>query len=187
MMEFFNRTQRRWLGFFYFCFLMLITVPSYAKPAIQSNFTGTLSATLPDGKVILVEPGEKIPEISPGSTIEVFNGQFSIDAEEQDHIKLACLNHHMSLLGLQFTEAKVSLRCEECSGRLKVIKGSVKLIDSDGKEWMIQEGKEYGIYGCGEKAPPTEEGTPSGGAAARGDLAKEPPVDSRNIETSAFR
>ena len=47
----------------------------YAKVSLEPDFTGTVMITSPDGKVLMLGPGDKIPEISSDSKIEVFPEQ----------------------------------------------------------------------------------------------------------------
>ena len=169
-------------------FLFLLTSRSYAKVILQPDFEGTVLITSSSGEITLIEPGQPIPEIPSGSTIEVFRGHLTVAADGPDTIKVACLGHQGIASG---GGASVGLSCGENSGAFKMLKGSGSAIDPSGKEQALEEGKEYPIkvssagetQGQGE-APATAAGEPTGGPPAGGGLGEAPPIDSRSIESS---
>lgn len=150
---------------------------AFAKIAIQTDFTGTLLITSPDGNIDMYDEGETVPEILPNSVIEVFGGKFTITTEAGDSVSCSCLNHTIAVGG----GASAALSCEEESGLVKVLKGSVTLIDPEDKEHIIPEGKEFSIKPSPGKPAPATEAAEEIGASADTDL---PPVDSRSIEAS---
>lgn len=160
--------------------LLLITCSSlaYAKVTVQPDFKGTLLVTTPDGNIEMYDEGEAVPEIVANSVIEVFGGKFTVATEAGDTVSCGCLDHTMTVGG----GASAALTCEEESGGLKALKGSVPLIDSEDKEHIVAEGQEYPIKPSPVKpAPPPTEAAEEIGVPAAGEL---PPVDSRSIETS---
>ncbi len=169
------------LSLFVGLFVLLICNPlGYAKVTAQPDFQGTLLVTAPDGKIDMFDEGEAVSPIVSNSAIEVFGGNFTVTTEAGDSVTCACLNHKMTVSG----GASAKLACEEESGILKVLKGSVLLTDAQGKEHTIPEGREYPIKpGSATEAPPTAEGA-GPGTPVPADL---PPPDSRSIEASPSR
>lgn len=154
-----------------------------AKIAIQPDFKGTIVITDPKGEISLLEVGDKIPEIASKSTVEVFDGDFTIAAEAGDSVQISCLDHEAALA----EGSSASLACGEDSGLLKSLKGTISVTDPDGKTTPVEEGKEYPIKAGGKKAPATAAAAPEAGPAAGGDLGDAPPVDSRSVESSPAR
>ena len=171
-------------GILVFPTLILFAQSANAKVTFQNDFAGTVMISSPDGKMNIVEPGEPIPEIPPNSTVEVFNGHATFNADAADNLKLTCLGHDMTVK----TAAQATLKCEESSGLLQVAKGSVNLVDPAGKGLIIGEGKEYRFQAEAAKYNAPTEAVPTvGGAPAGGNLGAEPPVDSRSVESSPSR
>ena len=164
------------------CLLItILALPAFAEIALESNFTGTVLITFPSGEIALVGAGESIPPIPPGSTIEVLDGKVTVRTGQSDAVKLSCLGHEGTAGG----NASVECSCGGDSGLLKINKGSLNVVDREGKQTNLQEGSEYAIQvGAPEKAPATAAGDTPGGSPLPGSLASEPPVDSRNIESS---
>lgn len=46
------------------------------------NCTGTIRVTKPDGKVLVIEPSQALPDIPSGSKVEVLNGSIEIEPAE---------------------------------------------------------------------------------------------------------
>jgi len=46
------------------------------------NHTGTIRVTKPDGVVLVIEPGQALPDIPSGSRVEVLNGSIEIEPAE---------------------------------------------------------------------------------------------------------
>ena len=160
--------------------------PSQGKVTLNSDFTGTVIITAPNGELTLIEPGDPIPAIANGSTLEVFDGKFGVQTSEGAKVSVSCLDHE----AVAKNGAAVSLSCGEKTGLLKVLQGSVELTDPNGKtatmsqnaEFTIQEAKE-----AAKTAAPTGGGEAIGGSPAGGELGDAPPVDSRNIDESPSR
>lgn len=159
----------------------ILALPAFAEIALNSNFTGTVLITFPSGEIALVGTGEPVPPIPPGSTVEVLEGQVTVQTGQGDTVKLSCLGSE----GLAGGDSSVVLSCGGDSGLLKILQGSLDLVNREGKETNLQEGSEYTIrVGAPKAAPATAAGDTLGGSPLPGSLASEPPVDSRNIESS---
>jgi hypothetical protein len=108
-------------------------------------------------------------------------GQVTVQAGQGDTVKLSCLGQEGTAGG----GASVALSCGGDAGLLKVLQGSVNLIDREGKEANLSEGAEYPIQSDkSQGAPATAAEEPVGGAPLPGSLGSEPPIDSRSIESS---
>ena len=173
---------QRLFGFAAALFAFTFAFTAEAKITINPSFQGTLVITFPDGEISLLEAGDAIPDVPSGSTVEVFDGQFTLDLEAGDKVSASCLDHEITAS----VAGSLSLQCGEESGLLKVLKGSLQLTDDQGKQSELKEGTEYTIQlEASEKtAPPTAAGEALGGPPAGGDLAEAPPVDSRSLESS---
>lgn len=130
--------------------------------AIDPNFKGAVIVSLPDGDILLLEPGDPIPDIPAGSVIEVFDGEMSVSAA--NGIRLAC--------GAESCDVTVTL-------------ASVKILDDQGNTQTLNTGEsiklsQSGLAAKAKEAPPTSEIDPTGGTPVE-DIA-EP--DSRNIAQS---
>ena len=163
-------------------FITFLTRSSYAKIIFEANFEGTALITSPTGEITLIEPGQPIPEIASGSTIEVFDGHLTVVVEGTDTAKVACLGHRGTAGG----GSSVGLTCSDNSGSFKMLKGSGQAFDLNGKEQVLGEGAEYAFKKSPDQqeTPPTAAGAPTGGPPVGGNLADAPPVDSRSIESS---
>ena len=153
-----------------------------AAIVIQPDFQGTLILTSPEGEVNVIEPGDPIPQVPSNSTIEAINGQFTIRTDEGETVKASC---HRS----QATAANggaFSMNCGAEAGVLKALEGSVALLDSSGKQTVLEAGSEYPIPGGepSEEAPATAATVPTGGLPVGAGLGEGAPVDSRSIESS---
>ncbi len=149
-----------------------------AEINVDAAFKGTLIITGPKGEIQVLQAGDAIPEIIPGSTIEIFDGTLTVKNGENDDVTVSCLKTGIAVGG----GGSATVTCGAESGTLAVIKNSVKFIKDAGTT-ALEEGKEYPITGqSGPKtAPPTAaldnpNGTP---------VANNPPVDSRSIQSSA--
>jgi len=161
---------------------------SFAEITVQPDFQGTVLITFPNGDIALVEKGDPLPEIPPGSTIEVFGGHATVAAGGEDSVKVSCLGHQ----GVVGGGCSVEVNCGEKSGLFTMLKGTGRVTDQNGNEQALNEGEEYPIEifpgpateTTGETTPPTAAGEPTGGPPAGGDLGEDPPVDSRSLEAS---
>ena len=142
--------------------------------------------TFPNGEMTLLEPGNPIPEIPADAVLEVFGGQFTVKTDKGEAVKVSCLGHQGTAEG----GSSVTLSCRENSGVFRMIKGSARLVDQNGKEIALEEGKDYPLKIFPDQnqppqaAPATAAGTPTGGPPAGGDLGDAPAVDSRSVESS---
>ncbi|MBI3313082.1 MAG: hypothetical protein HYZ83_02470 [Candidatus Omnitrophica bacterium] len=153
----------------------------FADIALGPDFQGTLVVTSASGEVNLINPGEPLPNVSSDSVIEVLNGSFTVATGEGESISLTCHNQ----TAVVSKGASASLVCSSESGLLKILKGSVTLIDETNKEIVLPEGTEHPIGPAKKKdAPPTGAGEPEGSSPAGGDLAQITPVDSRSLQSS---
>ena len=71
--------------------ILLIAVALLAITFFQSdlmaeglvlNHTGTIRVTRPDGVVLMIEPGQALPDIPSGSRVEVLSGSIEIEPSE---------------------------------------------------------------------------------------------------------
>lgn len=142
-----------------------------AQIGVGPNFEGTIMITTPEGKVVMLDAGNKVPAISLQSTLEVFQGKMSIQLEAGDTASIGCLGQTGSVAG----PASVEVECGEKQGKIKVIKGEVNFEDS-----KVTEGNEKILTLEGKQAPATAAGEETGTGTNLG----IPPVDSRSIESS---
>lgn len=162
-------------------FFSLMAGPVFSEIILEPNFSGTLLITFPNGEITFIGPGEPIPEIPANSLVEVLEGQVTIHAGEGDTVNVSCLGEGGAAQG----GSSVALTCGSDSGLLKVLQGSFNLVDREGNETNLSEGAEYPIQlGEPSEAPPTAGLETRGGPPVGGDLAAEPPVDSRDVESS---
>jgi len=155
----------------------------FAKITLDPDFKGTVVITSPDGELILLEPGDEVPDIVPGSTVEVFDGSATLHTEANDSIQASCLGNDFAVAAGD----AASLSCGEETGSLKAIKGAIEATDPDGKTFEIAEGVEHAIKsrpGEPKKAPPAAAGEPPGGPPAEGALGETDVPDSRSLEAS---
>lgn len=155
--------------------LFFLSIPlAHSAISVDSNFEGTLVLTTPEGEINLYEPGDPLPEIQPGSIIEVFDGSFSLTAGTGDQVQLACLEHDISSQG-----GSMRLACGETTGTLTVVKGSATVTSPDGEQASINEGDTYDInIEVVEEAEATAEGEALG-LEADADL---PDIDPTSID-----
>ncbi len=141
--------------------IFLSAAPSVrAAITIDPDFTGTLILTSPDGEVTLIEAGDKVPEIPPKSTVEVFDGNFTLHTAPGDQVQVGCFGEGHSVGG----GSSAGLSCGENSGLLKL----------DGKEIPIA-----GVQAPAEAAP-TAASNPTGVPSDQ----DAPTPDSRSIQAS---
>ena len=162
--------------------LILAAVPAFAKVSIDPDFKGSLLITGPDGNASMLAQGEAPPENIPAeSLLEVLLGQATVSADAGDKVSVACLGTQAALTGA----GSVSLNCGEESGVLKVVSGSVTLVDEQGNPRTLNAGDEYPIKSRKEEtADPTAETVQNNLPADGDDFGTPPPVDARNIEAA---
>lgn len=150
---------------------------SFAKIILQPDFQGTLLITFPNGEIAMINPGDPIPDIPSGSSLQVFKGSLSVQTEPGDSVKIACLNHEATVAD----GGVAGLSCSDDSGSIEARKGTVNLLDPLGKEHSIKEGDRYPIA-----APGTQEAPPVAGTEGPSfpQDENEVPVDSRSIDAS---
>ncbi len=159
-----------------FAFLQFFPASASAAIAVDS-FQGSLLITLPDGSVKLVDSGEPLPEIQEQSTLEVFEGQFTLSAGEGEKVRVACGGNEAEVSG----PASVTLSCSQTGGLLKVEQGTAHLTEISGEERDVNAGQEVALSIVDAKkaepvAAPDDNGTPVEPSAS------EP--DSRSIDAS---
>lgn len=165
-----------------FASLTLITLlclsPAYAEVKVESEFEGTLVITSPEGDITLVESGEAVPPVATGSILEVFDGQFTVATSPGETVKVVHLEHEITVSD----GATVNLVGAESTGVVRVLSGSVELINNLGQKVMLQVGQEYPIQliKAAPGLPATAAGEPTGFGAAD----DAPPADSASIEDS---
>ncbi len=157
----------------------MFAAPASAKISIPS-FNGVLLITQPSGEIVLLNPGETVPDIPNGATLELFNGDFQVDTAAGDSVSIACFGHTASIK----EGAGVSLSCDDNSCLLKVKGAAVIVTAPDGTPKEVPAGEGYRIEAEEAAAfvPPDAEGGPAGPVAA-GPVG-EVPVDSRSIDAS---
>ena len=162
---------------------MFLPSRAEAKITLQPDFEGTIVVTKPNGEISLIEAGEQVPDIPNESTIEVFDGKFTVSVEAGDQVTTSCLDHDGSETGA----GSMAVSCGEDSGNVKALRGTVKVTDEAGKETVLQEGQEYPVRAGGPKAktaPPTQALETAAGKPVGGNLADNTPPDGRSIEAS---
>ena len=158
----------------------LLTGSAIAGVTISPDFQGMLVITDQNGEVTILEAGDAVPPVSSGATLEVFDGNFTATADNNDVVLLTCLQHDVSV----GAGAQVALSCQEESGLVEVLKGNVKLTDNLGNEHDLVEGTKYPIELLTEETAPPTGAAEEGGLRSGGDLADAPVVDSRSLQAS---
>jgi hypothetical protein len=112
--------------------------PSLLAEISVQNATGTISITMPDGAVVIVEPGQPIPAIPSGSTITVVSGTADISATGSDTVNVS-INGSIATLsaGDQITVA-VSASGD---ATLNVVSGEVAVQNADGTTETLSAGE----------------------------------------------
>lgn len=155
---------------------IMIEKDAEAVASEEGKFSGTIVLTYPDGRISILESSDEIPAIPSGSTIEIFDGNFSLASGEQDEVTIACLGVEFSASG----SAAATLTCGEENGRLVVRSGQLTTKDDAGNLVTIAAPNEFPIaLGKILEAAPTAAVDPTGF-----DLATETVPDSRNIDAS---
>ena len=139
--------------------MLALSVSSFAAITVDADFTGTLILTAPDGNVTLFEAGDKLPVITEGATLEVFDGAFNVHTGGSDHVQVGCFGQNQTTGG----GASASLSCGESKGTLKI----------GDKEYTLSAQPE-------EKPAPTAASEPTGVPLDGG----TPNPDSRSIQAS---
>lgn len=160
------------------CFCLALSPQAFAKINLDSGFKGTVVVTQPDGELVLLEPGDEIPEIPSGSTIEVIDGTVSISSEEGDEVEVACLDHSASASGA----GSLTLNCAEDSGALKVVQGQVTVTDPEGTQTTLEAGKEFAFQRAAEAKTPEPTAATTNDSATAPEADSEP--DTRSLEAS---
>lgn len=169
-------TFKRALPFVFLYAFFLLPLTAYSAVSVESGFQGTLVITSPEGEINLYEPGDALPEIQPGSTLEVFDGSFTVAIGASDKVQLACLEHEIA-----GADASFKLACGETSGTLTAVKGTATVTKPDGTQATVKEGESYNITpAAAEEAPATAEGDTLGTEAGN-DL---PEVDPTSVSNS---
>jgi hypothetical protein len=168
-------------AFMYMLAAILMTGNAYAAVTLQPDFKGTIVITTAKGEVQILNPGDAVPEIPSGSSLEVLEGTISISTSAGDSVNLNCLGHTIVLKDDSSADLKVS----SDEGLLKVQKGKAGVNKPDGNEDKVAEGDEYHIKKVSQEtsqAAPTQAGETLG-TGAEGTSDVNPP-DSRSIESS---
>lgn len=159
--------------------LATLLIPAFAEAKISVNpdFEGTLLITFPDGKVQMYDPGEALPEIPSGSSIELFGGKMVVSTDAGDSLKLSLLGTEAQVAG----NSSIAVSSGESDGKLSVVKGSLQVTQADGSQKGVPEGEEYTVTSNEgtDSVPATSEGAPLGTPAE--DVN---PPDSRSMEAS---
>lgn len=151
---------------------MGITGVAEAKITVKPDFTGTLMITTPEGKVIMLDPTNPVPEILSQSTLEIFQGMMVVNLEKGDQASVGCLGKTGKASG----PATFEVQCTEQKGTIKSLVGSIVF-----EEFTVAEGEEKSFPLAEQKeAPATAAGEEKGTSTDLG----VPPVDSRSIQTS---
>ncbi len=152
--------------------MMVLGSQAEAKISVNPDFEGTLMITTPEGKVVMLDAGNPVPEIPSQSTIEGFQGNLMLTLEPGDSVATGCLGATGSASG----PATLSVQCGESEGLVKVIKGTLvfdKFSVSEGEQKSLPLEKKA-------EAPPTAAGDELGTPTELG----APAVDSRSLQSS---
>jgi len=136
-------------GVLFLIVLCFLSLPVFAEIKLQKDpnspsatlFDGTLILTFSDGRISLLEPSDEIPEIVPGTILEVLNGKFMVATGTDEQVVASCLGQNFDIGG----GGSVSLSCGEQSGLLKVNSGTATVKDETGNPKTINAGEEYKI------------------------------------------
>ena len=120
--------------------LMFISPFAFAAIAVE-DLTGTLSVKTPTGEVITVEPGQPIPQIPSGSTIEVITGSANISVSGTDVANLLINNSTVAVKDGSKVGVTVDLRTGNAT--INVIAGSVEVLQPDGTTQTISKGSQF--------------------------------------------
>jgi len=175
------KINRILIGLFMFSFAVCVGT-AHAEIRINPDFEGTLVITTPDGNIILLEPGDEIPEILSGSLLEVFDGYFTVETDPGDSVQILCLGHEISV----GDGSSISLSSAEEAGSLSVLAGSVSLVTPAGDLVDLNIGDDYQIQ-LEEDAMgllPTAKGVPP--SFSNADDEATPPVDSRGVDVDVL-
>ena len=149
--------------------------------SVDSTFSGTLLITYPDGNVILVDPGEDLPELLPsGVSVEVFGGTVTISTGSGDSASASCHGTDFAIGG----GASVSLQCDEESGKLQIQEGNVTVVSRDGTTHALTEGDVFSISGDSNDLPSTEDDSDTNQNKNDDSLGSGEKPDSTNIDNS---
>jgi len=176
------RTKVNWGILCFFVFWAAFSSFASANISIEDDSEGTLLMSFPDGTIEVIEPGDKIPKIPSGSSIEVFDGHVTAMTEQKDNLIMDCCGYEAKLEDGD----SAHLICAEKNGCLEALNGEIPLTDTQGNTIIIPtdlpEGEKQYCFECGEllEAAPTAAGDTLG----RSLEPEEPPVDSRSIDVS---
>ena len=152
------------------------TIPQAAAViTMDPDFEGSIVITDPLGKVIALDSGDEIPEITNGSQIEIVEGTVTIHSEAGDRVSVGCGGNQGQVSG------SAEMGCSSDKGYVKVLEGTVKFTNTQGEIEEFQEGQsvEFEVEAPAEEAGATEAGD-EGGLP----VIAVPQVDSRTLESS---
>lgn len=133
-------------------FMFVCSAGLRAAITVDSNFTGTLVLTSPEGDIDLIDAGDDIPSISNNSLIEVFDGNMSMATQVGDSAEASCLGYSIGVNN----GGSISLKCQEDGGVLTAVIGPVVVTDDAGNVVELQSGESFDLVLSGlEEAAPT--------------------------------
>ena len=120
-----------------FILFFVFTPFLFAEITVQ-NATGTIAITTPSGEVVTVEPGQAIPAIATGSSIEVISGTANIAATGTDTVN-AMIGDSVATLS-NGSEVGINVSASGDTA-LDVIGGSVTVHNADGSTETLVAGE----------------------------------------------
>ncbi len=122
-------------------FAWAVNGPVYANvalikaPEISTDqvFTGTLVLTYPDGRIEILEPGDEIPSIPSGSTLEIFDGHMRVVTQEGDSVSAGCLGQEFQVSN----GASATISCGQQEGKIAVLSNFVTFVGEDGQQKTV--------------------------------------------------
>ena len=109
----------------------------FAEITVQ-NATGTIAITTPTGEVLTIEPGQAIPAIASGSSIEVISGTANIAASGADTVKVLINGSIVTLTDGAQIGVAISASGD---ATFDVISGTVTVQNSDGSTESMEAGE----------------------------------------------
>lgn len=97
-------------------FFLLLLPNAFSEITINADFSGTIVITFPDGDIALLEAGDPLPSIPAGSSIEVFDGAFSVKTGTDESVSVGCLGSQFSVSG----GSSATVTCGDLSGTVNV-------------------------------------------------------------------
>lgn len=130
--------------------LLLAISPSVLAEINAENVTGTITITTPAGEVVTVEPGQPLPAIQSGSTIEVITGTAEIKATGGDTVNVLVNESTVTLTAGSEIAVTISPTGD---ATLDVISGVVTVVNADGTTETLTAGESIAAPALAPAAP----------------------------------